>query len=243
MKKVNLLSLIVIGFVFTFFSCSKNDGPANDPPACRIVTIIPGSGDSIHIKYNAEGKIASSKQGTTVKNFKYSGNSIIINENIITAGDIIFQSKTFVTVNEHGLATNAKTENNVSGTDWTSLAFEYIGKEVVKQVSTSSGGITSIITMKWTNGNLTSLASGINTATIEYYADKPSRPGDFWHLKQLLEKGYFIIASKNAVKSQLFGGTFANIFYITDNEGKFTSTSLDFGTPPVETYIFEYQCN
>jgi len=237
MKSLNFYLAILIAIVL-FVSCKKNDVARH--PVCNITTVNAGTGDPFNISYNSEGKIASVTQGTISKNFQFSGNTLVINET--NSGG--FANKYIVTLNEFGLATNVKNEETADGTDWNNLQFEYNGKEVVKQTSTTSaGGATDITTITWTNGNPTSIAHGGNASTIEYYADKPSQAGDYWNLIQLINNGFYFIASKNAMKSLVAGGVRTNLFYTSDADGKFTGVIVDDGTPPVSTYTYQYQCN
>lgn len=228
-----LQALLCLGLTASLSSCSKDD----DKPNCRIITITPGSGTSVNLTYNDDGRIATMTSGSSVTTYSYSGNNAVATTT--TSGT--FSSKLIVTANPNGLAANVRTETNESGTSWSNLAFDYSGTELIKQTSTSSsGGAASIITVAWSGGNPTTITSEGNVQTVEYYTDKPSQTGDYWDIAQTTQ-GYRIIKAKNPIKSIFDGGSITNLAYTFDGDGKITS--LNATGASTLTYNYQHQCN
>ncbi|MFT3979137.1 MAG: hypothetical protein QM687_01615 [Ferruginibacter sp.] len=227
-------ALLCLSMTTIFSACSKDD----DTPACKIITITPSAGTGTNITYNDDGSIHSISSGTSVKTFAYSGNTAIATE--MNSG--VFSSKVIITNNSSGLATNVRTENDMAGTSWSNLAFEYSGTQLIKQTSTnSSGGTPGVTTVAWTNGNPTEVSSGgSNIQTIDYYSDKRSQTGDYWDIAQTMQ-GYRIIRAKNPIKSILSGSTITNLSYGFNADGNITSLNATGGS--TITYNYQLQCN
>lgn len=232
--RTSVFFLAILATTSLFYSCKKNDN-ATSKKDCKVVALIPSTGDATQIVYNSDGKIASITRGTDMKDFQYSGNTEIINE----TNSGTFYSKTIVTLNEQGLAANVRIEANAAGTDWTDLQFEYNGKELMKQTSTqSTGGAPVISTITWTKGNPVSTVVGADIETYDYYLDKPSQPGDILNLSQTIS-GYYSLIPKNALKSISSGGSIYSFSYTADADGKFTNI-IENGVA-IGTLL--YQCN
>lgn len=228
-----LVAFLCLGLTTLFSACSKDD----DKPNCRIITITPNSGTPINITYNADGKVATLTSGTSVTTFAYSGNNSVAT----TTNSGVFSSKVIVTANPNGLAANVRTESNESGTNWSNLAFEYSGTELIKQTSTNSGGgVPSVTTVAWSGGNPTTITTGGTVQTVEYYTDKPTQEGDYWDIAQTMQ-GYRIIKAKNSIKSIFSGGSITNLAYTYDGDGKITSLNATGST--TLTYNYQHQCN
>ncbi|MBC7936857.1 MAG: hypothetical protein H7Y86_16030 [Rhizobacter sp.] len=228
-----LMTLLCLGMMTLFSGCSKDD----PKPTCRIITITPNAGTANNISYNTEGKISNITTGNTVTTYAYSGNNAVATTT--TSGT--FDSKRIITSNSNGLTINMRTENDMAGTSWSNLAFEYSGTELIKQTSTSSsGGTPDITTVTWTGGNPTTITSGANVQTVEYYTDKPSQTGDYWDIAQTLQ-GYRIIKAKNPIKSLFAGGSISNLDYVFDGDGKIITLNAT-GASNI-TYNYQHQCN
>ena len=240
MKTLNLLPTVSVTlFTISFFVACKKDKDAQNKPACRVITITPSSspGDSYNVTYNTDGKPGTISSGNDVTAFAYSGNTAIATTN--TSG--AFSHKTVITFNSNGLASNVKTEYNLTGTNWNNSVYEYNGTELIKSTSTSSGGGSPYVTMlTWSNGNLVSAASGSSTTTLDYYTDKPAQPGDYLYLSQLVS-GYQIYKTKNLVKSLLSGSDITGFSYNFGSDGYITSVTVSGSSPA--TYTYQYQCN
>ena len=237
LKPLTNVTLVLI--TISFFSACKKDKDAAPKPNCRIITATPSSSssDPFNLTYNSDGKLSTISSGNNVTTFAYSGNTAIATTN--TSG--VFSSKTIITFNSSGLASNVKTEHDLTGTSWNNQAFEYNGTELIKSTSTSSGGGTPSVSMlTWSDGNLVSLTSGSSTTTLDYYADKPAQTGDYLYLAQLVS-GYQIYKTKNLLKSILSGTDITSFDYNFGSDGYISSVTVS-GTTPT-TYTYQYQCN
>jgi hypothetical protein len=237
MKTTQLATAAALLTIISLAGCKKDKDEAKKPD-CRIITITPTpSGSAFNISYNSDGKISTISTGSDVTTFAYSGNTVIAT----TTNSGTFSSKKIITLNAQGLATNVKTENNASGTDWNNDLYEYSGTELIKATSTSStGGTPSVSTLTWSNGNLVSITSGSNVSTIDYFTDKPAQVGDYLHIAQLVG-GFQIYRTKNAIKSLLSGSSITSFDYSFDADNKITSLTAT-GSSNV-TFTYQHQCN
>jgi hypothetical protein len=233
MKKY--LRMITVSLLATgiLFGCKKDSAPK---PTCVIITAS-GSGGPTNFTYNSEGKLTSISAGALTKSLAYSSNTVIC----ITTNSGVFDNKKIITLNSNGLAANVRIENNMAGTYWENYVFEYNGTELTKQTLTNyAGGAPTIATCTWNGGNLVTSVVGTTTTTFEYYENKPTKAGDYFHITQFIE-GYESIRNKNALKSVLAGSNISNIDYPSDADGKITSLILTGSTSATVTY--QYQCN
>jgi hypothetical protein len=246
MKLTKLFSAVTICITFcmTFTSCKKDNQPVAPAPVCRITTLTstsPGGGAaSIYtIAYNEDGTTSSITIGNSVTTFTYSGNTII--ETAITAG--AFSSKKTITQNAAGFATNILTETNTSGTVWNNQAQEYNGTELTKSTFTSSSAPTpSVSTFTWSAGNLVSITSATSSSTLDYYTDKPSIPGDYLQLSNLVG-GAVLYKTKNSLKSITSPGPSVTSFvYDYSADGKITKVSISVGVVVAGVYSYDYTC-
>jgi hypothetical protein len=230
------LFLLLLSVAVLFASCKKEN---NSKKACHIITATINGITSVNISYNADGKVATITNGKDVKTFQYSGNTVIINETYSGS----FSGKTIIDLSAQGLALSAKMELDAAGTKWNNYQYEYSGQELIKQTyTTQAGGVPNVITVKWTNGNPTSVVGSGVTTTYDYYNDKPANPGDYWSLSQLVQ-GYKVIAPKNALKSTASLSSIYSFSYSSDADGNFTGVVIDDGTPPPDSWTYQYQCN
>ncbi|MCL6523050.1 MAG: DUF4595 domain-containing protein [Thermoflavifilum sp.] len=236
--KIVLCALLFPAF-FLGIGCKKKDKELKKPD-CRIITVSQSSGDSFYFTYNTDGKVQTITQGTLSTTFTYSGQTAIAT----TTDNGTFKYKKIITFNDNGLATNIKTEYNLSGTDWTNDALEYSGTQLVKYTSTSSNGGTPFVqTVTWTNGNPTTISTvsgGSSTYTLEYYTDKLFQPGDYFHINYFIQ-GIQVIKAKNLIKSISSGSEITNFSYSFDSDGKISSLTVITGTG-TKTYNYQYLC-
>jgi hypothetical protein len=231
--------LIIMAAIFSAIiaSCKKDETPKQ---TCRIITAtrdISGMNSTFNLTYNSEGKLSSVTEGKKTSVYVYGGNTVIVN----TTSDGLFYSKRIITLNTNGLASNSRTENDITGADWDNSSYEYNGTEILKTTYTvSAGGAPTIETYKWNGGNIVSLTSGSTTYTLEYFTDKPSQPGDYFYFTELIS-GYYILKAKNALKSIITGADITNFDYNFDADGKITSFICTGGSSYTQTY--QYQCN
>ncbi|MDP4245696.1 MAG: hypothetical protein Q8932_07605 [Bacteroidota bacterium] len=237
MKTIKLLpasaALIAIALIA---GCKKNKETRSD---CHIVAITSTTGESYYLTYNKDGKLASDSSGNSVTTFVYSGSTVTGTTNMSGA----FSSKTIITLNSNGLASNVRTEYNAAGTNWGNALYEYSGTEVVKVTNTSSsGGSPTLSTIAWSNGNPTSITSGSSTSILDYYTDKAFQKGDYLYLAQLT-LGYTIYTSKNLLKSIVSGSTLTTVTYSFDSDGKINMMTVSSGSNATTVLVYQYQCN
>jgi hypothetical protein len=189
------------------------------------------------LSYNSDGKLSTNSHGTFITTFSYSPNTVI--ETTTNGG--VFGSKKTITLNANGLATNVRTENNVTGTLWDNTLYEYSGTELIKSTNTNSAGDpVAISAFTWSGGNLASITSGSSTSVLAYYTDKPAQTGDYFSLIQLTF-GFQIYNVKNAIKSSVSGSSTTSFIYSFDNDGKIASVSVTGNS--TTTFNYQYQCN
>jgi len=225
-------ALWIFIFVASFTACKKN---SDAKPVCRINFFTLG-GQVYTISYNSNGKIISlSTSAGLTQVYTYLPNTTVIT----SSNSGTFSSKTTVTLNTAGLATNVRTELNSSGTEWMNDANEYNGEELIKQTSTrSSDNTQNITTYTWFNHNVISQTAGSSTETLEYYADKLRQNGDYLDFFQLIA-GYEFLRTKNLLKT--FGNSTLTYDFGTDGNIAALTISSTGGTP--ETLNFQYECN
>ena len=230
------ISKILFGAAWTiiiavsFNACKKN---TDKKSVCRIIAFTV-AGQVYHISYNNQGKIISLTGGSLSDSYDYFGDTTIVTS--LDAGT--FASKTTIALNKAGLATNVRTENNGSGTDWTNDVFEYNGDELAKQTSTRSADtIKGITTYAWFNHNMISETMGSNTTVLGYYTDKPRQDGDYLAFIQFIS-GYEVYRTKNLLKT--FGS--ATLTYDFGSDGNISSLTITSpgGTP--ESLNYQYEC-
>lgn len=223
---------IVLGIIAILPGCNKDSA---DKAICRITTITAATTDGYHLTYNNDGKISTITNGAHEVVFGYSGNTII--ETISDSGR--FSCKLIITKNAAGLATNVRTELDLTGTNWYNDSYEYNGQELSKSTQTSSDGSpASIKTYTWTNNNIRSAIASTGTTFYSYYTDKPIQVGDYLYIYQLLVQGYETIRNRNLVKS-INGVGFS---YEFDSDGNISGLNSISGTT-VSALDYKYECN
>lgn len=228
--RIIIVALLVAGIAS---GCKKDSTPK---PTCRIITASGASGQA-NFTYNSEGKLISVSEGSMTTSLAYSGNTIITHSK--NAG--VFYEKKIITLNSNGLASNARIESDMAGTNWQNYFYEYNGSEVIKQTLTNSMGSTpEVTTLTWSGGNVIAISAAGYTQALEYYTDKSARAGDYLQLSQL-SGGYQILRNKNIVKSVLQGASILNFDYTYDADGKITSVIISGSAS--DTYTYQYQCN
>lgn len=230
------LALIITG---TFAGCKKNN---DKKQTCRVITAtFSPTGVVYRLSYNSNGKLSSVIDGTNVTTYVYTGNTIIVTS--LESGR--FSRKNIITLSAAGMASNVRTEIDLTGNNWHNKAYEYNGIELIKSTLTFSNGATSsITTYAWSNGNMASIISGTVTHTLDYYVDKPNQGGDAFNQSPFLVhqfiQGYEIYRTKNLLKS-IAGETF---IYDFRPDGNIASVSVISATGGDASRIvdYEYQC-
>lgn len=221
-----------------FHGCKKNnDGNKknNVKPSCLIGTVlVVRMGDRLNFFYNSDGKLGTVIAGSTVTTYDHSMNGTVVTTR--DAGN--FRDKTTVTLNDAGLATNVRTENDTAGTHWINYAYEYNGDELARSVATRSGNSDSAITTYgWLNHNLVTLVSGTTATSFDYYSEKATQTGDYLSFIQLLQ-GYDIYRTRNLLKSISGSG----VIYEFTPDGNISSATIGSGGDSTK-FDYGYQCN
>jgi hypothetical protein len=229
-SRILLGATCLLAVTLCFDACKKN---SDRKPVCRI-SAFTLAGQVYHISYNGEGKIISLTGGNLSDTYDYFGNTTIVTT--LDAG--AFSSKTIITANPAGLATNVRTELNASGSDWTNDSLEYNGDELAKKISTTSVSTgKDTTTYTWFNHNMISETTGTNVTSLAYDAARPKQNGDYLAFIELIS-GYQMFRNKNLLKS--FGG--ADLTYDFGSDGNIASLTISSpgGTPASINY--EYEC-
>jgi len=224
--------LILLGL---FLGCKKNN---NDKvKGCRIVTITsPGvNGFQYQLTYDNDHQVERVISGASVNLYVYNTNIITIDQ--YDSGT--FRRRMTVTINNAGLATNVRTNNDVTGASWSNSVNEYNGDQIVRTTNTSSGGAGAgfTTTYGWSNGDMVWSATAGDTTHFDYYTDQPRMAGDFLSLVQMLQ-GYEIYRNKHLLRSYA-GAIFQ---YDHANDGKITSLQYFLGNT-LSILNYEYDCN
>ena len=228
-SRILFTAVFAVITIVSFTGCKKNN---DRKPLCRI-TAFTLAGQVYNLSYNSNGKIIVLTHDVFSQTYDYSPNTTIIT----TLSSGAFNSKVIATINATGLATNVRTEHNVSGTDWSNEAYEYNGEELIKQTSTrSSDTVHNITTYTWFNHNPISQTAGSSTELLQYYTDKPRQNGDYLDFFQLIG-GYEFLRTRNLLKS--FGNS--TLTYDFGMDGNISAVT--FSTPGGSSTInYQYEC-
>ena len=115
-------------------------------------------------------------------------------------------------------------------------------EQLQKTTSQYSGGTITTTNYSFTNGDLTGVVSGTDTANYSYYLDKPISDGDYFNLSQLLNYGASYIKNAHLLKEVKEGLTDNNINYSFDADGKISGFSVTGGSV-IENITYLYNCN
>ncbi|MEP7372732.1 MAG: hypothetical protein ABI675_05035 [Chitinophagaceae bacterium] len=239
MKTLTILITAFLLLIVTiiFAGCKKYN---DQKKTCRITTAdFPLTGAVYKLSYNSNGQLSSVTIGDTVTTYTYAANTIIATS--FASGK--FSRKSIITLNAEGMASNVRTEIDLTGNNWHNKAYEYNGTELIKSTLTLSAGTTSIVaTYTWLNGNMVSVISGSVTNTFDYYPDKVSQGGPAFNqspfLVYQLIQGYEIYRTKNLLKS-IDGETFA---YDFRPDGNISSVRNISGNASSTIVKYQYQC-
>jgi len=233
MKTLRSVISLTLAFAFTciLVQCKKDNERKH---SCQIITVTTSpNGTTIHLTFNADGKLIRSESANQVLTYEYSAGSTTI----VTFNSGTFHSKTIATLNSDGLATNVRSEDDTTGTSWTNTVYEYNGQELSKStVTTSTGGQPVVSTYTWANQNLASSILDGGSQTFGYYTNRPRQTGDYFLLVQQLQ-GYETFRNKNLLKTI----DAVTLNYQFGSDGKINSLSAIAGAS--ETFInYEYLC-
>lgn len=242
-----LVSIALAGLILAF-ACSKKSGsPAQ---TCQIATVTDQDGSNapttFNLTYNDQGQLSttetiSSGSSTVTRVYTYSGNRTIITE---TDGTTLFSTDT-ITMNSDGLmATDLFTI--ASNGEQQVTTYTYSGDQVQQSVETDSHGATgTTTTYAWSGGNLTSSTqtTGANVTTTTYtYNNKPTQPGDYWQIIQLISYSGPFVKNTNMLTGTNSPAQIANISYNTDNTGRITGLTATYGSN-VERINYNWSCH
>lgn len=242
MKQLRAITLYAaLCICFLNLSCKKEKENPATQSSCRLITAL-GGPDTYHFTYNSEGKISSLLYvPTNVKaTYTYEGNTTTV----LWESKGNFTSKSIITSNSLGFATNIRMEMNKTGTVWQNQSIEYNGTQLAKILYTSSDPNAKVAAVKytWKEGNLATMESGTSIITFDYYIDRPSAPGD-WRKFVELQGGYRLYDNKNLTKSMKKGADITTFKYDFDTSGKIIKQTV-IEPENVETFVqFEYACN
>jgi hypothetical protein len=239
--KTRLLSItLFVITAFYFIGCKKNSDSAGE---CKIVSTTSSiSGGVLNVFYDNNGRVIKTVAGLSVDTYDYNGNIVTY----VAKYNGNFSSKVVYTLNNEGLIIKSKTTVDELGDRWDERIYEYNGTEVIKETLTSYLGSGLITTFTWQDGNMVAIyVGGVLSSTMEYYLDKSSATGDYFHSWR--PKNQLVLCrTKNAPKSSMLlspAGT-KSFSYEYDQDGKIVATTTNNGPSlPQTKAIYQYDCN
>ena len=235
----NLIALALAILLAGVWSSCKKTG-ANGS-SCEITGIAFVGQDttqkvSYKIYYDNQGRVDSIRENeangsTILKTFDRAGNSVVMHTFTAT-----YQSTDSIVINGAGLAVRDLQTSTLGSK--TLYEYIYSGSELQETIMPAPAGDTTFF--QWQNGDMTSEPR----VPITYgYNDKPSMPGDYWHLTSLINSGAPGIVTAHQVDSIYLpaGAQTINIAYTYDNDGKITELTSSGGLSQTVTY--QYRCH
>jgi hypothetical protein len=226
MKAISLTYSIVITATLLFWGCKKDSDKEPPVPVCRVQTLTESS-TVLSFLYDSSKRVSrvASSDGT-LEEYSYKGDTTRI---LQTQGGA-FELRKIITNNAQGMATQVRIEDNPAGTTGTVLNFQYSGTELIQEIQKPIGSASTTVTIyTWSAGNLTEIRSGSTVSVLDYYTDKPSQPGNYLELVNIME-GYAIIKTKNLLKSVTQSGVTVTITYIFDKDDNITQALFTGGS-------------
>lgn len=237
MKRTGIAIVLLTGSL-VFAACKKsryelgNNGNNNN--SCRIVAIDASPNlEHYQISYDNQGRVSGIVLHQESSTYTYNGDTVFINT-IRTEPNSI-NSKTVAVKNADGLAKHVRID--FADGVWYNYEYQYNGTQINRAILTASfNNVTDTATYTWTNGNMVSLTSSANGATLtyDYYLDKPIKDGDYIGINKLLA-GYEIIRNKNLLKS--IDGDMTT--YNVGQDGKINGLSLANNA----IFNYSYECH
>jgi len=224
---------------------ARMQGIPADPPACPIVKVSYSTGDEYLLRYDAAGRLleVAQPQGNFISLFSYQGDTVVSESSVNGLPD----GKVTYVVNPYGLVTWAK-EEKADGGSWHIRSYEYNGTQLRKVTHTDYPGAANTYyeVYTWHNGNPVKIEfydahqKPDGATSLQYYTDKPWRPGDYWNEATLLT-GMESIRPKNLVKS-VGGAESTHISYVFDVRGKITGMK-ETEERDMRTCSYKYRCD
>ncbi|NGF56476.1 hypothetical protein G5B00_08090 [Parapedobacter sp. SGR-10] len=231
---------------------------------CRPI-VITDRGDTygiaLNMYYNAAGQIQSIIAGEDMRNFSYTGATIIAARRMQG-----MNVKEIYEMNNSGLPVSLRKEYNASGSNWINYQFAYNGTEITEISITiySEPARDLKYIYSWENGNLYSLTDRRDTLYFEYDTDKAFQPGDAvynamirgtresTYIDQMLEMGMPYIRNKNMVRKMTgvyrllddnYHTAVTEYEYLFDDKGKVVTVTAQRDNDPAQTTTLQYECN
>lgn len=231
-------SVVIIWLAICLLSpgCKKEHGVSQPCNNSLIAAVHHSNGNWYRLSYNADRRLSKLTVGDSITSFEYRGDSTIVT--VLDSGH--FVSRSLVSLNGLGLATNVRTEKNEAGTNWFNTFYEYNGAELMRSTITSSGGISPrVTTYTWANHNLASATTDAAILAFGYYSDKPVQHAGYLEITQLFQ-GYELYRNKNLLKS--ISGSVFNYQFGPGDQIAFVVVNSG-GDPDVFNYGVSYQCD
>jgi len=226
--------------VLVLAACRKHDTPPPPPPTC-LISQATFSGAHINqgptrYTYDAQGRLVRSVESDTViTTFTRAADSIVA----ITTVKGLAITRTVITNNKDGLASNIHGTLDAAGELWFNIDYEYSGQELTRSTFVSTTLTDAIVTnFTWSGGNMVSFSNDTTTSHLEYYTDQPRQQGDAFFFDQFTG-GFEVSRTRNLLKSR-YGLTYT---YQFRPDGKITSVTAK--DTVGETFItkYDYECN
>ena len=236
--KLTPFCCVVLMILLTQLSACSKKSSSTAASSCKLTGINAMSGNALEtctIAYNSDGKVSSiveSSPGSTLTmTYTYSGNVIKMTASGYTNGDVVTDS---VVVNSDGLMLS-DFERNMFDTSLTT--YTYAGTEVASSIFQQGGQAPSATTFTFINGDLT----GTGASDAFTYNDKPSAPGDYLQIEQLLGFAAPYIKTAHQCTSYTSSGATSNFTYAYDSTGKITQMVMTGAQNAIFNY--SYDCN
>jgi hypothetical protein len=252
MKRSNLLkAFLLIAFVSIILPACKKD--KNNKYSCTIVAEVQYSASSTNtvnnkVAYNdVDATVSYKLEDGRIYTWHYPGSITIMGE----AGENWYQKT--ITLNEYGMLTNFRTDDDASGDNWTIDQYSYqngvqliFSSHIPRHQPPFSRAYT------WANGNLitmTDQASSQSKETFSYSANRASAPGDYFtHLNIIYYQGFRVLGSKNLPVSDQYSNilnVIAKVLfaYQYDKDGKIKTMTISNEAGQFSKIDYVYQCS
>jgi len=231
--------LIFLAPLLILAACRKHETPPPPPPTC-LISQATFSGALVNqgpTKYTYDAQrhlIRSAESDTVITNFTRTADSIVA----ITTVKGRAITRTVITNNKDGLATNIHGTLDAAGELWFNVDYQYSGQELTRSVFITNTLIDSIVTnFTWSGGNMVSFSNDTTTSQLTYYTDQPRQQGDAFFFDQFTG-GFEVTRNKNLLKSRE-GYTYTYQFRA---DGKITSVTAKDTAGDTFVTNYEYDC-
>lgn len=249
MKRLLILSVLAVS---ALSACKKKkDSPAPvNTLISKVTKVDPNNGTNTYtIQYNADNTVSkisvSGSSDNYIQTFSYSPALINITNQYTMGGN---GTDSVIIANSRVAGQHV----HYSGIAETDLYYYDGSNNLAKQVSVSSSssfGVSADSTAYlWQNGDLTTFINSYqDTVILSYDVSKPSIPGDYFSVNQLINNGQYInnaqrtIQTVHLIKSITLKGEQPSVFtYTYDGSGRISNIKIVDNVGEITTFALEY---